>query len=147
MDGSPIGYAGVVKADIARKFDLDRAAQICLAELDFDAVMEKLGGVVAVKPIPKFPAVGRDLSLILAEQVQWSDIINAIEPVKPAKLEKVEFVSLYRGKPIPAGQKSVTVSMVFRDDDGTLRHEQVDAFEKTLFDALNQKLNAQIRTA
>jgi len=55
-------------------------------------------------------------------------------------------VTLYRGKPIPAGQKSVTVSLVFRDDDGTLRHEQVDAFEKTILDALNQKLNVQIRT-
>lgn len=147
MDGLSIGCAGVVKTDIAKKFDLDRAAQICLAELDFDAVLEKLGGVVAVKPIPKFPAIGRDLSLILAEQVQWSDIINAIDPVKPAKLEKVVFVSLYRGKPIPAGQKSVTVSMVFRDDDGTLRHEQVDDFEKAIIDALSQKLGAQIRTA
>jgi phenylalanyl-tRNA synthetase beta chain len=147
LDGKDIGYAGVIKNDITKKFDLDRAAQICLAELDFETILQNTGGIVSVKPIPKFPAVRRDLSLILAEQVQWSEILNVIEPVKPAVLEKVEFVSLYRGKPIPQGQKSVSVAMIFRDDDGTLRHEQVDAFEKTIFEALNQKLSAQLRTA
>ncbi len=146
MDGKPVGLAGVLKADLAKRFDLDRAGQICAAELDFDTLLESIGGIVAVKPIPKFPAICRDLSLIVAEPVKWSDILATIQTCWPAQLEKVDFVTLYRGKPIPAGQKSVTVSLVFRDDDGTLRHEQVDAFEKTILDALNQKLNVQIRT-
>ena len=101
---------------------------------------------MGVRPIPKFPAICRDLSLIAAEPLKWSDILATIQTCWPAQLEKVDFVTLYRGKPIPAGQKSVTVSLVFRDDDGTLRHEQVDAFEKTILDALNQNLGVQIRT-
>jgi phenylalanyl-tRNA synthetase beta chain len=146
MNGEKIGFAGQLKADIARRFDLDRAGQICVGQLDFDMLFEHVGQTVAVKPIPKFPAVQRDLSLILNEQVQWSQITEAIHAVRPDELEKIEFVALYRGKPIAAGQKSLTVSMCFRDDDGTLRHEQVDEFEKTIFASLKDRLGAQIRT-
>jgi phenylalanyl-tRNA synthetase beta chain len=146
MNGRKIGFAGQLKADIAKRFDLDRAQQICVGQLDFDMLFEQVGQTATVKPIPKFPAVHRDLSLIPDEQVQWSQITETIGAVRPDELEKIEFVALYRGKPIPAGQKSLTVSMCFRDDDGTLRHEQVDEFEKTIFASLKDKLGAQIRT-
>jgi len=146
MDARPGGGGGVRKADLAKRFDLDRAGQVCVAELDFDMLLESIGGIVTVKPIPKFPAICRDLSLIVAEPVKWSDILSTLQTCWPAQLEKVDFVTLYRGKPIPAGQKSVTVSLVFRDDDGTLRHDQVDVFEKTILETLNQKLGVQIRT-
>jgi phenylalanyl-tRNA synthetase beta chain len=146
MNGTGIGIAGVMKADLAKRFDLDRAQQICAGQLNFDRLFENLGGTIAVKPIPRFPAVCRDLSLILEEKVQWAQIVEAIYSCRPQELEKAEFTALYRGKPIPAGQKSVTVSLRFRDDDGTLRHDQVDVFEKTIFTALQDKLGAQIRT-
>jgi phenylalanyl-tRNA synthetase beta chain len=146
MDGIRVGYAGQLMPDIAKRFDLDRAGQICVGQLDFDLLLEQTGQTVTVKPIPKFPAVHRDLSLILEEKIQWSQITEAIHAARPQELEKIEFVALYRGKPIPAGQKSLTVSLCFRDDDGTLRHEQVDEFEKTIFASLQGKLGAQIRT-
>ena len=146
IDGISIGYAGVLKSDIAKRFDLERAQQICIGQIDFDMLFEKTGQILTVKPIPKFPAVQRDLSLILEEKIQWSQIIDTINIVRPDELEKIDFVALYRGKPIPAGQKSMTVSLCFRDDDGTLRHEQVDEFEKTIFASLQSKLGAQIRT-
>jgi phenylalanyl-tRNA synthetase beta chain len=147
MNGVSIGTAGVMKADLAKRFDLDRAAQICVGQLDFDSLFESLGPTVVVKPIPRFPAVRRDLSLILEEKIPWVQIMEVINAARPQELEKIEFVALYRGKPIPAGQKSVTVSLCFRDDDGTLRHEHVDEFEKTIFTSLQTKLGAQIRTA
>jgi phenylalanyl-tRNA synthetase beta chain len=146
MNGVQIGFAGQLNADIAKRFDLDRAQQICVGQLDFDLLFEQAGQTPMVKPIPKFPAVHRNLSLILNEQTQWSQITETIYAVRPEELEKIDFVALYRGNPIPAGQKSLTVSLCFRDDDGTLRHEQVDEFEKTIFASLQSKLNAQIRT-
>jgi phenylalanyl-tRNA synthetase beta chain len=146
MNGNRAGFAGQLMPDIAGRFDLDRAQQICVGQLDFDLFFEQVGKTVTVKPIPKFPAVARDLSLILDEKVQWSQITETINAARPEELEKIEFIALYRGKPIPAGQKSLTVSMCFRDDDGTLRHEQVDEFEKTIFALLKDKLGAQIRT-
>jgi len=146
MNGMRIGNAGVMKTDLAKRFDLDRAQQICAGQLDFDLLFEHLGETLTVKPIPQFPAIRRDLSLILEEKIQWAQVAEVIDAIRPQELEKVEFVALYRGKPIPAGQKSVTVSLCFRDDDGTLRHDQVDEFEKIVFMSLQEKLGAQIRT-
>jgi len=65
----------------------------------------------------------------------------------PAEMEAVEFVGIYRGKPIAAGKKSLTLSLRFRDDEGTLTHETVDSFEKTIFGELAGSLGAELRTA
>ena len=63
-----------------------------------------------------------------------------------SELEDVEFVATYRGKPIETGKKSVTVSLRFRDEDGTLRHETVDGFESKIVESLSKKVGAELRT-
>jgi phenylalanyl-tRNA synthetase beta chain len=118
----------------------------CAAELDFTALMELHSGVEKIKPIPRFPAIVRDLSIIIEEGVRWSDIITAIDKKAPSELEGIEFVAIYRGEPIPAAQKSVTLSLRFRDEDGTLTHETVDRFESDIVKALAKSIGAQLRT-
>ena len=105
-----------------------------------------VGGVSMVKPIPRFPAITRDLSLVVDEKTSWADISAAVNAKAPAELEELEFVGIYRGKPIAAGKKSVTASLRFRDEDGTLRHEVVDGFEKEILTELTTKLGAELRT-
>ena len=100
-----------------------------------------------IKPIPRFPAVTRDLSLIVQEEVRWADITEAVGSRAPGELEDVRYVGIYRGKPIPAGKKSVTLSLCFRDDDGTLTHEKVDGFERPIMEELLNRLGAELRTA
>ncbi len=145
--GEKIGYAGVLKSELAKKLDLDKTPQVCFAELDFDILCRQAVPVAAVKPIPRFPAICRDLSLIVGEPVTWEQVVSVVGQNAPAELEHTDFVALYRGKPIAAGQKSLTLSLRFRDDEGTLRHEQVDGFERQILGALKAQLNAQIRTA
>jgi phenylalanyl-tRNA synthetase beta chain len=89
----------------------------------------------------------RDLSLIIDEPVQWSQITSTVQGKAPAELEQIDFSGLYRGKPIPNGKKSVTVSMRFRDENGTLTHETVDAWEQNILTALKDDLKAKLRTA
>ena len=146
VDGKVIGLAGVVSDKVADAFDV-KEAQSCAAELDFEALMAMEGGVVKIRPIPKYPAVVRVLSLIVDEEVSWANIVGTINEKAPAELEEVGFDGVYRGKPIEAGKKSVTASMRFRDEDGTLRHETVDGFEKIIFEGLEEKLKAELRTA
>ena len=65
----------------------------------------------------------------------------------PAELEQIDFTGLYRGKPIPTGKKSVTVSLRFRDENGTLRHETVDEWQQNILNVLTAELGDELRTA
>jgi phenylalanyl-tRNA synthetase beta chain len=146
IDGEELGIAGLLNADTATQFDLDKQA-VTAAELDFDLLLEKAGAIPVAKPIPRFPAIVRDLSLIVDEPVEWAQITSVVQSKAPAELEQIDFGGLYRGKPIPDGKKSITVSLRFRDEQGTLRHETVDGFEGAILTGLTDTLGAELRTA
>jgi phenylalanyl-tRNA synthetase beta chain len=140
-----IGSIGMVSQAVVDKFGLKEVVP-CAAELDFTVLMEMYGQIEKVKPIPRFPAIVRDLSIIIDEKFRWSEVITAIDKKAPSELESVEFVGIYRGKPIPSGRKSVTLSLRFRDEDGTLRHEVVDGWEKEIVASLADAVGAELRT-
>jgi len=90
---------------------------------------------------------GRNLSIITEEDVSWADIVSAVNNRPCDKLEGVRFVEIYRGKGVPDGKKSVTLSLCFRDEDGTLRHEDVDGLEADIIKSLEENVKAVLRTA
>jgi phenylalanyl-tRNA synthetase beta chain len=114
--------------------------------LDFESLSALYSETIKVKPLPRFPAIVRDLSLVVDEQVRWSQIIKAVNENAPAELENVRFVGVYRGKSIPAGRKSVTLSLLFRDEDGTLTHDTVDGFQTEILKGLTESVGAELRT-
>lgn len=144
VNGKEIGVCGIVSDDVAKKFSMDKVS-LSVAELDFEELLDMQGPIAAVKPIPRFPAISRDLSLIVDETVSWADISNAVKTQAPDELEDICFTGIYRGKPIDEGKKSVTVSLRFRDKDGTLRHEIVDNFESKILEELKTSLSAVLR--
>ena len=146
VDDKIVGYAGIICGKIAKAFDLDDVG-ISAAELDFDSLVSAENKIVKMKPLPKFPAISRVLSLIVDEQKTWADITTTINRKTVKELENIGFDGIYRGKPIEPGKKSVTVSLRFRDEDGTLTHEQVDQFEKNIVAELAGTIGAQLRQA
>lgn len=145
VNGDCIGSAGIVSKGVAERFDLKDVATAA-AELSFEWLLSVSSEAVKVKQIPRFPAIERDLSIIVGDEVRWSEIIETVKRNASAELEDVQFVGIYRGKGIPAGQKSVTLSLRFRDEEGTLTHEAVDNLEKPIVEALTQAVGAQLRT-
>ena len=145
INGETIGSAGIVSQVVKDKFDFKEVTP-CGMELDFEKLTALQKGPVKVKPIPKFPAVERDLSIIVDENIAWADVAEAVAEKAGGKLEESRFVGIYRGKGIPAGKKSVTLSLRFRDDDGTLTHETVDAFEADIVKNLTKTTGAELRT-
>jgi phenylalanyl-tRNA synthetase beta chain len=145
INSQPIGTAGVVSPSVSDKLDFKDMSP-CAVEMDFETLMSLAGGAIKVKPIPRFPAVQRDLSIIVDEEIRWSEIIRAVESKACAELEDVKFVGIYRGKGIPSGRKSVTLTLRFRDEDGTLTHEAVDGFEAEIVRSLNESTKAELRT-
>jgi len=146
VNGNRIGFAGIISDALRDKFDFEDIT-VCAAELDFEALLALQSKELKARPIPRFPAIVRDLSLIVDEQVRWADITEAISRKAPAELEQTRFVGIYRGEVIPAGKKSVTLSLVFRDADGTLTHESVDRLESDIVAELTASVGAELRTA
>jgi len=139
------GVAGIIGRAVKEKYDFTELSP-CAAELDFELMLSLQRGAIKVKPIPRFPAIQRDLSIIVDEKICWADIIDAIKTKAPTELENIQFVGIYRGEGIPSGKKSVTLSLRFRDEDGTLTHETVDRFQTDIVKNLDKRVEAQLRT-
>ncbi len=145
LNGQKIGICGTMSKHACKQSGI-KDLQPSALEIDFDAIMEISGKVFKITHLPKFPSVIRDISIIVDEQLQWKEIEAAVKQNAPSALEAVGFTDIYRGKQIPAGKKSLTLTMTFRDEDGTLTHDTVDTYEKPIIEYLASRFNAQLRT-
>ncbi len=145
VGGNVIGAAGIFSETVRDKFDFKDLSPVG-AELAFEALMELKAGPIKIRPIPRFPAIERDLSIVVSEETAWGDIAKAVASRSPAELEDVRFVDIYRGKGISSDKKSVTLSLRFRDEDGTLTHETVDGYQAAIVESLNRAVGAELRT-
>ena len=143
MEGKEIGTIGLINKSTQDIFDLDKP--VAVAELDLDLLTDAYPPSVLVKPLPQFPHIERDLSLLVDEELPWSAIEDIINKAKLEYLESYDYVTTFRGKQIGAGKKSVTLRLRFRDDKGTLRHEQVDPQAERLTEALINNTGAVLR--
>lgn len=145
-DAGHIGTVGPGPAeDIWKHFGLEKP--LAVATLDFRILLDGAQLIRTASTLPKFPPIRRDLSLIVAEPLTWSELLGALREIDQPLRVGEEYVTTYRGKPIPRGKKSVTVALEYRSDTGTLTHEEVDARVKELLDHLAEKLQAELRQA
>ncbi len=142
--GETIGYIGQVDRSITDKVDLK--ATLTAAELDLQPLITGARHVPQLNPLPKYPAIRRDLSFVLADGVRFEQVAQLVAEVKPEHLEDVEFVTTYRGKPLEKGTKSVTITLVFRSTSTTLTSEAVEASVGRVTEAAKQRLNATLRS-
>jgi len=106
-----IGTAGVVNRKIRDKFDFENILPVA-AELDFEKLASVRIDAVKVKPLPKYPPVDRDLSIIVDERIRWKDITDVVKQKAPSQLREVKFVEIYRGGTIAPGRKSNICSRI-----------------------------------
>ncbi len=145
VNGIAVGRAGVFNETVLRAMEIKNLEPVG-AEVDLDRLIEIPGADVTVQPIPRFPAIERDLSIVVPENVLWAEILDTIHSSAPEELEETRFVEIYRGKGIPQARKSLTLSLCFRDADGTLKHDAVDAYQDRIVKMLAEKNDAAIRT-
>jgi phenylalanyl-tRNA synthetase beta chain len=142
-DAMDLGVIGMV--DVKRQDMFDLQTPVVIAELDATALLSKYPPSRQVGRLARFPGIERDLSLIVDEKVAWSQIESTLRSSEPALLEGLTFLGTYRGTPIPAGRKSVSLRMLFRDPQGTLRHEQVDPQVAAVVEQLCATVGAELR--
>ena len=138
-----VGTYGRVTDSIAKQFGLQ--VPVVAAELDYTFLAEGYPNERAVHALPKFPVIERDLSIIVDETVSWADIERLIRSSNPGHLEDIQFVMVYRGKPIAKGRKSVTLRMTFRHPDRTLQHDEVTEQVDPVIASLQGTFKAELR--
>jgi phenylalanyl-tRNA synthetase beta chain len=143
LDGTRVGAIGMVGSAVLDYYGLTRP--LAAAAVRFDALLAAARQTKVFRPIPRFPPVQRDLSLIVAEDVTWKRLADAIAAVLQPTRAAVDYVTTYRGQPVPDGCKSVTVTLTYRSTAGTLRSEEVDQQVAQVIQALREKLSAQLR--
>jgi len=144
VDSKPIGVIGQISGDVLKHYSIERpiaAARLRLDVLTSSAKLERKYATVA-----RFPAVRRDLSIIVAEDTTWAQIQEVISGVDQPLRTDMQYVTTYRGKPIENGKKSVTLTAVYQSPEATLRSEQVDEQITAVVSALAEALKAELRT-
>ena len=142
VDGKPLAVFGELHPDVLETYGIGvraYAAKVLITELlDID-IPEK-----TYKPLPKYPATTRDISLICGDEIPVASLEKLIKEAVGGILEKVTLFDVYRGEQIESGKKSVAFSVAMRSHDGTLTDEQADAAMKRVVKALS-KINAEVR--
>ncbi len=138
-----VGWAGRLSPDTTDIFGLD--AGMLAAELFLDPLMANWPPDFTVSAQPAFPSIERDLSVIVDEEINWRSIHEAISKLGLPAMEAIEFITAYRGKGIDPGRKSLTLRLRFREEDRTLRNEEIDAHVPGVVECLKQTFKAEIR--
>jgi phenylalanyl-tRNA synthetase beta chain len=137
-----IGRVGEIHPEVAEAVDLGGTAAVF--ELDLGA-LRRLPDGRRFEPLPRFPAVTRDVALLVDIAVRFSDVERAARESATGLLEHVEVFDLYRGEQVPAGKKSIAFSLRYRAPDRTLTDAEVDLAHGRVVEACGQKLGGQTR--
>ena len=136
--GVTVGTFGEVHPDVADEYDIATRAYVAQLELAplFAAIEKKQ---TLYKPLPRFPAVERDLALLCDEQMPVAEIERCIRSAGGQLLESVKLFDVYQGAQIATGKKSVAYSLFFRGADATLSDADIDPVLNKIFDRLKEK--------
>ena len=144
LDGKAIGSIGQISEPILHHYGLERP--IAAAAVRFQPLIDAAQLVRIYEPLPRLPAVRRDLSLIVDEPVTWQQLSEAIARIDQPLRQSLAYVTTYRGKPVPSGRKSVTVALEYRAADRTLRREEVDSQVEEIIAAMRKDFSAELRS-
>ncbi len=142
--GEVVGFAGRPRKEVLKRADLK--VDPLYLELRLDALTAMADLEPRYQPLSRFPAVVRDLALVLDQNIPWSKVRELIDGLELPHLVNVTFFDEYYGKPIPAGKKSLAFSLTYRSHERTLTGEEVDQSQIRAMAAFEKNLGAQIRS-
>jgi phenylalanyl-tRNA synthetase beta chain len=139
----PLGEMGQLSPALAKKYDLRDA--VFLAELNLDQLLARRNPAKSFKPLSQFPAIRRDVAMLVPEATTHEAVLQAVRKTKPANLETVELFDVFRGKNVPEGQKSMAYAFTYRSPEKTLTDAEVNAAHVKIVESLKQNLGATVR--
>lgn len=143
INGKQFGYVGELHPQISTNYGI--GTRVYLAVLEMDALVEYANLVSVYQPLPKYPAITRDIAMLVKDEITVKEIEDVIEKNAGEYLENVALFDVYKGSQIEEGYKSVAYSITFRASDRTLVDKDVNDAMQQVLDALSNTLGAQLR--
>jgi phenylalanyl-tRNA synthetase beta chain len=138
-----VGVLGEIHPDVCDKFGMDIPAYV--AELNLDILYANAKLDKKYKALPKYPAVSRDMALIVDDSILVQEIEDIIKKQGSPLVESVKLFDIYKGKQIPEGKKSIAYAIIYRQDSKTLTDTEVSKVHDKILKALEYRLGAQLR--
>ena len=143
-----LGVAGQLAHKVAEELKLRQP--VFVAELSLEPLLASIEAARAARhftPIPRYPAVERDFSLVLGDGVTFAEVAGAIRDLGIAEIQRIEAADLFRGRQVPAGKFSLMIRVTFQSAEATLTEAQVSDFCTRIVSALEQRLGATLRAS
>ncbi|MGG7077720.1 phenylalanine--tRNA ligase subunit beta [Clostridium sardiniense] len=137
------GVFGEIHPDLNENFGIE--VPCFVAEINLDAIYDNAELERKYKVLPKFPAVTRDIALLVEEEILVQDIEDTIRKAGGNIVEKVELFDIYRGEQVEEGKKSIAYAIVYRNESKTLTDKEVNKVHDKILRALEHKLGAILR--
>ena len=143
IGGARVGSVGRLTETLAGAYKFRQP--VCVAEVDLSALLEIKELPVLYSPLPRFPSIVRDVSLLVDRKVTVAELLRAAQDQEVEHFLGAKFVGAYEGKGIADNKRSVTLRIEYRADERTLRDEEVDEIHWSLVTALQAKFGAEVR--
>jgi phenylalanyl-tRNA synthetase beta chain len=135
---------GIVSRKVLKAFDIENP--VFFADLDWKLLMKTIRNqAVKYTEISKFPAVSRDLALLIDQNVEFASIEQIAYQTEKKLLKAVTLFDVYEGKNLPAGKKSYAVNFILQDTEKTMSEKAIDAIMQKLIQQLTKQLGAELR--
>lgn len=135
---------GIVSKKTLNRFDIKQP--VFFADLNWDVLSNlAITSKQEIRQIPKFPAVQRDLAIIVSKQLEYGEIEKSVQKVKLNKLQGIKLFDIFESEKLGAGKKSMAVNFTFLDEEKTLTDQEIDGWMNKIMSTLEKDLQAEIR--
>lgn len=142
INGQPVGFVGQVHPATAKAYDIP---ETYVAELNLSAIEEQLQPAQPFTEITKFPAVSRDVALLLKAEITHQEVLDAIQAAGIKRLTDIKLFDIFSGDKLGVGLKSMAYSLTFQNPEASLTDEEVAKYMEKIEKSLTDKLGAEVR--
>ncbi len=143
LNGNAVGTIGRLDDEIATTYKFRQP--IFVAEVDLQTMLAAEKKAIAYHPLPVYPSIVRDVSLLVKRNVSFAEIKKAVEAQKYELLRSIEFVDVYEGKGMADDERSLTIRLAYRSDERTLLEEEIETIHAQILQSLESTLSAKQR--
>jgi phenylalanyl-tRNA synthetase beta chain len=143
LDHETLGVLGEIHPQVLSRYEVQ--GKVYLFEMDFNKMMKWAEEGKRFQPLPKFPAVYRDLSVVVDHALEAERIVEVIRAFRQSFIEEVTLFDIYQGSPIPEGKKGISYRIRYQANDRTLTDEEVNRYHEKVFSRLKEVFQLDLR--